>query len=39
MNDRILIIDDDKELCALLKKTVFTEDFDADLPKCRQFQG
>lgn len=30
MDHRILIIDDDKELCSLLKKTVSTEGFEAD---------
>lgn len=30
MKNRILIIDDDKELCALLQKNVQAEDIEAD---------
>lgn len=31
MRDRVLIIDDDTELCALIKKCVFQEDLEADI--------
>jgi len=28
--NRILVIDDDKELCALIKKSILTENIEAD---------
>ena len=29
--NKVLIIDDDKELCALIKRSVLSEDIEADL--------